>query len=47
MLLRLLLTDGGRRGETRHYECRNCGQNLSADAGVCPDCGGEVAVYVF
>lgn len=47
MLLRLLLTDGGRGRETCHYECRNCGENLSADADTCPDCGGEVAVYTF
>jgi rubrerythrin len=28
-----------------HYECRECGRNLTRTAGVCPDCGGEVAAY--
>lgn len=28
-------------GVERHYECRECGTNLDADADECPDCGGE------
>jgi rRNA maturation endonuclease Nob1 len=48
MILSSILTDGGSRtDETRHYECRNCGQNLSAESTACPDCGGDVAVFTF
>ncbi len=48
MSLMSLLTDGGgRTGEKQHYECRECGKNLSAGIANCPDCGGDVAVFRF
>ena len=48
MSLMSLLTDGGgRTGEKQHYECRECGKNLSAEVASCPDCGGDVAVFTF
>ena len=48
MSLMSLLTDGGgRTGEKQHYECRECGKNLSAGIANCPDCGGDVAVFTF
>jgi len=48
MSLMSLLTDGGgRTGEKQHYECRECGKNLSAGIVNCPDCGGDVAVFTF
>lgn len=43
-----LLTDGGNRTQRdKHYECRDCGANLSVDADECSECGGEVAVYTL
>jgi len=48
MSLMSLLTDGGgRTGEKQHYECRECGKNLSAGIANCPECGGDVAVFTF
>lgn len=48
MSMMSLLTDGGgRTGEKQHYECRECGKNLSAGIANCPDCGGDVAVFTF
>lgn len=49
-MMRLLkaLTDGGyQQAENEHYECRECGFNLSPDANECPHCGGDVAIYVL
>lgn len=40
------LTDAATDRDT-HYECRDCGANLSADADACPECGGPVAAYSF
>lgn len=46
MRLLSILTDGGQRtAQDRHYECRDCGANLTPDVTECPDCGGEMAVY--
>ena len=42
-----LIADGGTDADDRHYECRECGRNLAADAEGCPGCGGAVAVYTF
>lgn len=40
------LTDGGERSDDDvHYECRECGTNLSGETVECPDCGGDVAAY--
>jgi hypothetical protein len=36
------ITDGGVRV---HYECRDCGENLSAEADHCPECNGDPARY--
>jgi rubrerythrin len=50
MRLFTLLTDGGSDADATggtHYECRDCGTNVDADATGCPTCGGEVAVYTF
>jgi ribosomal protein L37E len=42
-----VLTDGGTDSVTTHVECRECGENLTADVEQCPECGGGVAVYDF
>ena len=48
MSLFTILTDGsGRADEDRHYECRTCGENLTADDTSCPLCGGDVAMYTL
>jgi rubrerythrin len=48
MSLFTILTDGsGRAEEDRHYECRTCGENLTADDTSCPLCGGDVAMYTL
>ena len=41
------LTDAVSTDRNTHYECRDSGANLSADAGACPDCGGPVATYLL
>jgi hypothetical protein len=46
-LISILTDGGGRAEETRHYECRACGENLSADSAACPQCDGDVALYTF
>jgi rRNA maturation endonuclease Nob1 len=30
-----------------HRECRECGTNLDASDGECPDCGGTVVEFRF
>jgi ribosomal protein L37E len=50
MRILAILTDGGTESTdstTRHYECRQCGLNLGADADECSECGGSVAIYTF
>jgi hypothetical protein len=42
-----VLTDGGTDSTTTHVECRECGENLTADVEQCPECGGGIAVYDF
>jgi rubrerythrin len=38
-----IFADGGKQGV--HYECRDCGTNLTRDHETCPDCDGAVARY--
>jgi hypothetical protein len=40
-----IIADGGANSATTHIECRECGENLTADAKQCPKCGGGIAVY--
>ncbi|MEF8852872.1 MAG: hypothetical protein V5A44_09590 [Haloarculaceae archaeon] len=30
-----------------HYECRDCGRNLTASDDACPACGGPPAEYAL
>jgi rRNA maturation endonuclease Nob1 len=46
-VLQLIADGGSAEAETKHHECRNCGENLSPDVDECPICGGEMALYTF
>lgn len=37
--------DFGGDGSDHHFECRNCGQNVSAEFEQCPECGGDVVDF--
>lgn len=40
-----IIADGGANSAATHIECRECGENLTADAEQCPICGGGIVVY--
>jgi rubrerythrin len=39
------IMDDLRSTTTKHYECRECGTNLSTEDTECPTCGGTVSVH--
>jgi rRNA maturation endonuclease Nob1 len=43
--VRDLFSATGPVDEQHHYECIECGENLSPGDGRCPTCGGPVSRY--